>query len=72
MDTALRIAIIYDCVVHGIGIMDLVKKHQINYCTVRHILLQYQLSGKTDIRKYKLLEYSAAAGKEASALNFDQ
>ena len=71
MDSALRTAIIYDNVVHGIGIMNLVKKHHINYSTIRHILLQYQVSGKTDIRKYKLLEYNAAAGLNASEINFD-
>ena len=51
--------------------MNLVKKHHINYSTIRHILLQYQVSGKTDIRKYKLLEYNAAAGLNASEINFD-
>ena len=51
-----RIAIIYDSLVHSMNMIELVQKHRINYSSIRHILLQYGQSGKTDVRKYKLVE----------------
>ena len=45
---------IYDSVVHCSTIIELARKYGYNYSTIRHIILQYHLSGKIDQRKFKL------------------
>ena len=54
ISTTKRISIIYDSVVHCSTIIELTRKYGYNYSTIRHIILQYHLSGKIDIRKFKL------------------
>ena len=53
IDSAKRIAIIYDHAVHKKPVKQIIKDHLLNYSTVRHILLQYSLYGRTDIRKFR-------------------
>ena len=53
VDHQTRIDIIYDNKVHNIQINELIEKYGINYNTVRHIVLQYTESGRTDVRNFK-------------------
>ena len=38
----------------------MVHIHGFNYSTIRHLLLQYHLCGKTDMRKFKQLDVKQA------------
>ena len=53
VDLQTRIDIIYDNQVQNIMINDLIDKYGINYNTIRHIILQYTESGRTDVRNLK-------------------
>ena len=56
LDTEKRIAIIYDHIIHRLNIKQLIKDYQVNYSTIRHILAQYLLYGRTEVRKFKTLK----------------
>ena len=58
MSTATRISIIYDSVVHQMTLIEMIAKYQYNYSTLRHLILQFHLNGKTDLRKYKQVSYT--------------
>ena len=53
VDKNKRINILYDHLQHKKSIRDLIRDHAINYSTLRHILAQYYLFGKTEARKFK-------------------
>ena len=53
VDTALRVANVYDHVVHRKGVRQIIRDRATNYSTIRHILLQYYLFGRTDTRKFR-------------------
>lgn len=53
LSAATRVAIIYDNLIHKKQILELIGKYSMNYSTIRHLLLQYYLCGKTDMRKFK-------------------
>ena len=50
-------AIIYDNLVHGKSVLQLIQEYGMNYSTIKHVLLQYHKHGKTDIRKYRPYNY---------------
>lgn len=56
-DIEQRIAILYDHVVHGSDVYQLITKYNSNYSSIRHILVHYNRFGKTDRRKYKQIYY---------------
>lgn len=49
----MRIAIIFDHAVHRKIVKRIIRDHGINYSTLRHILIQYYLFGRTDVRKFR-------------------
>lgn len=53
VNTALRIAIIFEHAVHAKPVKKIIKDHQVNYSTLRHILIQFYLFGRVDVRKYR-------------------
>lgn len=53
VDTAKRVAIIFDHSVHKKTVKQIIRDHAINYSTLRHVLIQYYLFGRTDIRKFR-------------------
>ena len=53
IDMVKRVAIIYDHAIHKKPVKQIIQDHNLNYSTVRHILLQYFLFGRTDIRKFR-------------------
>ena len=46
--TAKRVAIIYDHAIHGKGIREMILEYEVNYSTIRHILMLYYLFGRVD------------------------
>ena len=54
IDAAKRISIIYNFKVHGMTIKDLATLHGLNYCTIRHIVAQYEMFGRTNQRRFRL------------------
>ena len=65
-----RIQIIYDSVVHKKSVLQLVQEYSINYCTIRHLLLQYHLCGKTSMRKFKQIDYQSAVQQVLQSQNY--
>lgn len=57
VDTAKRVAVIFDHTIHKKPVKKIITDHAINYSTLRHILIQYYLFGRTDVRKYKPSRY---------------
>ena len=55
--TQTRVALIYDNLVHGKSVLELIQEYGINYSTIKHVLTQYYKHGKTDIRKYRPINY---------------
>ena len=53
VDQDMRIAIIFDHAVHRKIVKRIIRDHGINYSTLRHILIQYYLFGRTDVRKFR-------------------
>ena len=53
VDSSKRMAILFDNMYHRKSVKDLIKEHHVNYSTVRHILAQYYLFGRTEGRKFK-------------------
>ena len=66
VDQAARVAVIYDHSIHKKSVKQIIKDHGVNYSTVRHILLQYYLFGRTDIRKFRHQAKNAEALKKES------
>lgn len=56
-------AIIFDSIIHKKTILELVRIHGQNYSTIRHLLLQYHLCGKTDMRKFKQIDVKQAVSQ---------
>ena len=54
IDTTKRVAIIYDHLILKKSVKQIIDEYDVNYSTVRHILMQYYLFGRTDIRKFRL------------------
>lgn len=48
-----RIGVIYDHFVHGMNLLELNAKYDVNYNTLRHILMQYVESGRVDAQQFK-------------------
>lgn len=53
IDTPKRVAIIFDHLIHKKSARQIIQDHGTNYSTVRHILMQYYLFGRTDVRKFR-------------------
>ena len=53
VDTALRIAVIFEHAVHRKPVKQIIRDHQVNYSTLRHILIQFYLFGRVDVRKFR-------------------
>ena len=51
--TAVRIAVIYDHLVHRKPIKQMIQEYGVNYSTIRHILAQYYLFGRVQVRQFK-------------------
>ena len=58
-----RIAFIYDHLIHRKKFNELIDEYKINYSTMRHVLAQYYIFGRTNIRKYKI-KYSESNQKK--------
>lgn len=67
VDTAKRVAIIFDHTVHRKTVKQIIRDHAINYSTLRHVLIQYYLFGRTDIRKFRLSKSELEAFERARA-----
>ena len=56
--TSKRIEVIYAHLIHEKSVRQIIKDCHVNYSTVRHILLQYYLYGRVDVRKFRLRGYA--------------